>query len=226
MRATFLPVVLRNAGIEVVELPGWKTRGNGELLRVDALVWHHDGSPAGASPNVPDYIRGQVDHGKPGANIWVSLDGTWHLIAAGITYHAGAVLAGKPGNKTSLGVETDHTTDETWSGVDLLASLRDGTAAILNHLQRSPAIAFEFHKTVCKPVGRKTDPDGLDISTERAAVAVLMSQGDNDVTDADVARIAKATADLLISGDYFGTMNHQIVSDVGRLARIAKKVEA
>lgn len=198
MRATWLADVLRAAGVPVVEMQGWKTLGNGELVRVDAVTWHHDGSPPGASPNVPNYIRNEVISGRSGANIWVGLDGTWHLIAAGKTYHAGAVLDGKPGNETSVGIETDHTTGETWSGVELLQSLRVGTAAVLNHLSKSPAVALEFHKTVCDPPGRKTDPDGLDISTERAAVAALMSQGDDELTDAEKMQLVDAIASEII----------------------------
>lgn len=175
MRATWLADVLRAANIPVVEMLDWNTRNEGELVSVDAVVWHHDGSGVGSSPNIPDYIRRQVDAGKPGANIWVGLDGTWHLIAAGRTYHAGAVLPGKPNNSHSLGIETDHTTGEPWSGVDLLASLRKGTAAILAHLGIGPATGLEFHKTICSPPGRKNDPDGLDLPTERAAVALLMA---------------------------------------------------
>lgn len=174
MRATWLADVLRDAGLPVVEHRGWKQRGNGELTAIDAVTWHHDASAPGYSPGMADYLRRQVDAGESGANCWVTLDGTWHLIAAGMTYHAGRVLPGKPGNPRSLGVETDHTTGEPWSGVFLLDSLRRGTAAILRHEDRPASSGVEFHKTVCAPVGRKQDPDGLDLTEERAAVALLL----------------------------------------------------
>lgn len=175
MRATWLADVLRNAGLKVVELPGWKDRG-GELVDIDGLVWHHDGSPPGASPSVPKYMAGQIDQGKPGAQTWVALDGTWHLVAAGKCSHTGEVRQGKPGNSRALGFETDHTTGETWSGVHLLASLRVGTAAIVEHMGADEQ-ALEFHKTICSPPGRKTDPDGLELDVERAAVAALLRGG-------------------------------------------------
>lgn len=175
---TWIADVLREV-VPIVEMPGWTTRGNG-LLTPRACVWHHDASAPGYSPGMPDYIAGQVDAGNPGANIWVTLDGTWYLIAAGLTYHAGAVLAGKPNNSTSWGIETDHTTGETWSGVELLSSLRIGTAAILDAMGVGPAGGLEFHKTICSPVGRKGDPEGLDLSTEQAAVAAIMSSPDEE----------------------------------------------
>lgn len=179
---TWVADVLRDAGLPVKEVFGWKKRTCGTLIPTH-VVWHHDGSPPGASPNVPGYIAGQVDKKKPGANLWVALDGTWHVIAAGLTYHAGEVLPGKPGNDRSIGIETDHTTGETWSGVELLHSLRVGTAAILNHLQK-PANNLEFHKTICSPIGRKTDPDGLSVTRERIEVLNLM-EGDEDMAYKD-----------------------------------------
>lgn len=182
MAATWLADVLRNAGIKVVEHDDWKTRGYGEFVDLEAVIWHHDASAPGYSPGMADYIEGQVDAHEPGANCWVTLDGTWHVIAAEVTYHAGTVLPGKPGNHRSIGVETDHTTGETWSGVVLLDSLRRGTAAILAHLHQTPATGLEFHKTICSPPRRKTDPDGLDLITERAAVAALLHPEDDEMT--------------------------------------------
>lgn len=173
MRASWLADVLRAAGITVVEHAGWKGRGTA-LVDVDSIVWHHDGSPPGATPSVPQYMAGQIDHGKPGAQCWVALDGTWHLVADGKVFHTGEVRVGKSGNSRALGIETDHTTGETWSGVHLLDSLRRGTAAILQHLDATEQ-AVEFHKTICSPPGRKTDPDGLDLAVERRAVAALLA---------------------------------------------------
>lgn len=175
MRVPWLADVLRAAGLHVVEHVGWEARGNDEFAEIHAVVWHHDGSPPGASPNVPAYIIGQTEAGKPGANCWVGLDGTWHILAGRMTYHAGKVLPGKPDNHHSIGVETDHTTGETWAGVELLAALRKGTAAILTHLGIGPATGLEFHKTICAPPGRKLDPDGLHLADEQAAVARLMA---------------------------------------------------
>lgn len=173
MRAIWLAEVLRAAGLPVVEHPGWKERGEGEFIELESVVWHHDASAVGYSPGMADYIRSQVDLHKPGANCWVTLDGTWHLIAAEVTYHAGTVLPGKAGNHRAIGIETDHTTGETWSGVHLLDSLRRGTAAILCRLGTTTG-GLEFHKTICSPPGRKTDPDGLVLAVERGAVSALL----------------------------------------------------
>jgi hypothetical protein len=171
MRATWLAEVLRTAGLTVVEYPGWKTRGRGEFGNLRAVVWHHDASPPGDSPGVPTYmIR---NFGTAAAQCWVARDGVWHVIAAGVAYHAGKVQPGKPGNHESIGVETDHTTGEDWPAA-LLASLRVGTAAILRKLGEPASTGLEFHKSICLPVGRKSDPDGLNLAEERGAVALLL----------------------------------------------------
>lgn len=174
-RITWAADVLRDAGLNVVEEPGWRTRGlsTSQRFEPDSIVWHHDASAIGDSPGVPDYmIDNMATHG---AQIWVCagcngkhVSGTWHLVASGRMAHAGKVLPGKPDNYTSVGIETDQTSGETWEP-GLLPSLRKGTAALLRHMKKL-ATALHFHKTICDPPGRKVDPAGLDLATERKRV--------------------------------------------------------
>lgn len=170
-RATWLADVLRAEGLKVVEHDGWETRGHGGFTDLRAVVWHHDASAIGDSPGVPAYMLREWD--THGAQLWVDRRGVWHILAAGVAYHAGKVLPGMPSNRTSLGVESDHTTGEDWPPA-LLRSLRVGTAAILRRIGQD-ATGLHFHRTICSPVGRKSDPDGLDLDTERGRVAVLMA---------------------------------------------------
>lgn len=164
----WLPDVLRAAGLTVVEHDGWRSRGlAGGVFEPKAVVWHHDASPKGDSPGVPAYMIRNFSNGA--AQLWVSRYGEWHVVAAGRAPHAGVVLPGMPGNSTSIGIETDHTTGEEWPPA-LLDSLRIGTAAILARLGVG-AEGLHFHKTVCSPPGRKVDPDGLSLAAERQAVA-------------------------------------------------------
>jgi hypothetical protein len=170
--ATWLPDVLRAAGLTVKTYDGWKGRGGG-FTDLSSVVWHHDASPPGDSPGVPAYMIRQIDAGRAGAQLWVDRRGVWHVVAAGKVSHAGKVRPGMPGNSNSLGIETDHTTGERWPTVQL-ASLRHGTAAILRRLG-TDASGLHMHKTICDPPGRKVDPDGLDLHTERGRIAVLMA---------------------------------------------------
>lgn len=184
MRAPWLAEVLRAEGLQVVEHAGWQGRG-GELDALEAVVWHHDASPPGDSPGVCDYMLGRYD--VAAAQAWVSRAGAWHLLGDGAAPHAGRVLLGKPGNRDSLGVETDHTTGEPWPA-EQLRGLRVGTAAILRRAGAT-ATGLEFHRTVCSPVGRKSDPDGLDLTAERAAVARLLAREDTAMSPEDRAHL-------------------------------------
>jgi hypothetical protein len=169
-RMLWLPDVLRDAGLDVVTHDGWERRGlsTSSPFEPEYVVWHHDASAAGDSPGVPDYMIRNFDTGA--AQTWVNRYGVWHVIASGRAPHAGRVLPGKPDNYTSLGVETDHTVNEPWPP-ELLLSLRVGTKAILDRMGHGTD-HLEFHKTICSPPGRKIDPAGLDLATERRNVAV------------------------------------------------------
>jgi hypothetical protein len=197
---TWLPGVLRAAGVVVDETPGWTSRSHGSLPAQVKVVWHHDASPEGDSPGTLNWMIDNWDNSS--ANIWVDRDGVWHLVGTGVSWHAGDVLPGMPGNFDSIGIETDHTVNEDWP-VEM-ASVRVGTAAIFEY-QNVPAAWLHFHKTICDPPGRKVDPDGLDLGTERNNVAAIMS-GDNstgddndmaDITDAQMDKIAQKVIDKL-----------------------------
>lgn len=205
--ATWLPDVLTAAGVKVVTYPGWATRSSlgkrnpgpaGPLATTrPAVLWHHDASPPGDSPGaLNNWMRPQLAvPGAASANVWVDRAGTWHILAAGTTWHAGDVNDSRWSNNNSIGIETDHTTGEDWPPA-LLSSLRRGTAAILTHVGRTPEDGLNFHKHVALPRGSKVDPDGLDLTYERATVGALMTnptQGEDDMADpatqAQLARI-------------------------------------
>ena len=179
-RITWAPDALRAAGLTVVEHDGWRNRGLSTARRFEpaAVVWHHDASAPGDSPGVPAFMIGRFE--TAAAQFWVDRAGRWHIIASGRAPHAGEVLPGMPDNETSIGVETDHTTGETWPPA-LLSSLRIGTAALLAHMGKD-ARGLHFHKTICAPPGRKIDPAGLDLATERARASVLITPARTSMT--------------------------------------------
>lgn len=172
MLITAYPDMVRREGLKVVVHPGFESRSHGPFRRnPPAIVWHHDASPAGPSPGVIDWMIGNWDNAS--ANAWVDYEGVWHFVGAGVAWHAGTVLPGMPGNFDAIGIETDYTVGETipWNMYD---SLRRGTAAIMRATGQ-PTSDLHFHKTICSPPGRKSDPWALDLATERAAVGKLAS---------------------------------------------------
>jgi len=165
-----LPDVLRRAGRDVTTLEGWQTRTTASPdFHPGALVWHHDASPPGDSPGVPAFMA--RNYASAGAQLWVDRRGRWTVISCRKANHAGTVLGGMPGNTLSYGIETDHTTGEAWPP-ELLASLRIGSVAILRWLG-AQANDLHFHRTVCFKVGRKADPDQLDLRGERQALEAM-----------------------------------------------------
>lgn len=173
---TWLPDVLRSAGLTVVEHDGWATRGLSQTkpFEVRGVVVHHDASPVGDSPSVPANMIRNFE--TAAAQAWVARDGAWHVIAAGRAPHAGPVLSQYVGlfdNYSALGVETDHTVGEVWPDAQLTA-LRTGIAAVLAH-KGLGADRVNFHRIVCDPPGRKIDPVGLNLTDERAKVGSILA---------------------------------------------------
>ena len=177
--------VLRKAGVPVEGMTytrgryagkSWKQVGwNGiGLNELRGIMWHHDASPANQpSPGALDWCM--YSELAPCASIWVDMKGKWHVYAAGLANHAGvgssALAPNSTGNQFYLGIETDHTDGERWPK-EQVSSLRKGTAALMKHYGLDPRQALEFHKSYAP--GRKSDPDGLDLRTERRRVARLM----------------------------------------------------
>ncbi len=218
-----LPDRLRAAGLAVVETPGWKGRSHGELPNSPTVVWHHDASPKGDSPGALGWMIS--NYPSASAQIWIDRYGVVHLVGAGIAWHAGKVLEHQEAydNFHSIGIETDHTTDEDWPPA-LLHALRLTTAVILDKAKRGRD-NFSFHRLICSPVGRKSDPAGLNITAERAAVAAIGSiqvagasasapsapkDDDMPLTDTDIDRIADKVAEKILGnggGEYVWRRN-------------------
>lgn len=176
MLITAYPDIVRREGLAVEVVSGFASRSHGEFRRnPPAIVWHHDASPAGPSPGVLGWMISNWDEAS--ANAWVDYNGKWWFVGAGVAWHAGAVLPGMPGNFEAMGIETDYTVGETISW-NLYDSLRRGTAAIMRANQQ-PSSDLHFHKTICSPPGRKSDPWALDLAVERAAVAKLIAGGNS-----------------------------------------------
>jgi hypothetical protein len=181
--------VLRAAGCKVVEEPGWKTRGRPRPFAPIGIMFHHDASPAGQTSNGADVIV----NGRPGlegplGNLWLAYDGTWHCCAAGSANHAGEGDGSwgdiDDGNGQTIGVETDHTTNEKWTGGQRSEALR-GTDALRRHMGMSDAQVARrvlAHKEWAP--SRKVDPDPMDMDAARAnLIAYDPTAAEDDLVD-------------------------------------------
>lgn len=180
---TWLPDVLRKAGLKVSEQPGWIDRGLGAMGQVRGVICHHTGTKAydRTMPTLRMLTEGVVQaNGKvlpgPLSQLGLGRDGTYHVIAAGRCNHAGkgAWRGLTTGNTSFIGIEAENDgAGEKWPEVQLDA-YRRGVAAILKHIGATADYACG-HKEFALPKGRKNDPANIDMADFRAKVASLMA---------------------------------------------------
>src|SRR5262245_25968679 len=173
---TWLPTVLKNAGLKVAEVDGWPNRGRSEIGTVKGVMCHHTVGPkTGNMPSLTVLINGRSDLPGPLSQLGLGRDGTFYVIAAGRANHAGAGEWQRltDGNGSFIGIEAENTGDpnnDPWPEVQLDA-YRRGVAAILKQIGQDPIMCCG-HKEYAP--GRKIDPHTLDMNRFRTDVAAIM----------------------------------------------------
>jgi hypothetical protein len=119
---------LRAAGIRVIEIAGWQTRGSSSFGPGGSVNHHTAGGASGATPSLNICINGRSDLPGPLCNVMQSrepgYDDIAYVIAAGRANHAGSGgYKGLSGNSSVYGLEIEHT------GVDPLPMQRQEIAA-------------------------------------------------------------------------------------------------
>jgi hypothetical protein len=178
---TWLPAVLLDAGVKVAEQPGWRTRGRGDVGIVQGVICHHTaGSKTGSMPSLGTVTNGRPDLPGPLSQLCLGRDGTFFIVAAGRSNHAGIGnwQGVSSGNSSFIGIEAENTgktdgpTADPWPAVQLDA-YRRGVAAILEKIGAN-AIMCCGHKEYALPMGRKLDPT-FDMDAFRLQVAAIMA---------------------------------------------------
>jgi spore germination cell wall hydrolase CwlJ-like protein len=176
---TWLPEVLKHAGLKVVEQPGWQNRGHGDVGPIRGVMCHHTaGPPTGNMPSLRIVTEGREDLSGPLAQLCLGRDGTFYVVAAGKAYHAGEGnwRSEIKGNARFIGIEAENTGYTTgphadpWPEVQLDA-YRRGVAAILNRIGAGPHMCCG-HKEYAPH--RKIDPS-FDMNHFRSQVAAIMA---------------------------------------------------
>jgi hypothetical protein len=158
MMLTDLAQACRASGLQVEEVPGWRTRGHGEMTSVDTIVCHHTAGPA--SGDMPSL--GVIRDGRPGlpgplSQLGLSRSGTVYVVAAGVCWHAGEVTQREYDNWHAIGIEAEATGTGSWHPAQYAAYVRL-CRALCDHYG-VPAHQVLGHKEVCAPPGRKIDPN-------------------------------------------------------------------
>lgn len=175
-KLTWLPEVLREAGLKVAEVEGWATRGRGDMDDVRGVMLHHTGTSAGGNmPTLGVLKAGRSTLPGPLAQLGLGRDGTFYVIAAGRANHAGRGVwqTVTNGNRCFIGIEAENAGGgaDTWPDVQSDACRR-GVAAILRRLA-APASMCCGHREYAQPEGRKVDPR-FDMAAERRRIADLL----------------------------------------------------
>ena len=174
---TWLPTVLKDAGLKVATVDGWENRGSGDIGEIKGVICHHTAGPRkGNMPSLKTIINGRHDLPGPLAQLGLGRDGTFYVIAAGRCNHAGkGTWNGVTGGNTHfIGIEAENTggaDDFPWPAVQLDAYHR-GVAAIFNHVKLD-ASCCAGHREYALPSGRKPDPS-LDMVAFRSTVSAFI----------------------------------------------------
>ena len=188
---TWLPEVLKLAGLKVSEVPGWHDRGRGDVGRIFGVVCHHTATPNPTRSNMPTLnvlVNGRrAQPARPGrraqralpgplSQLGLGRDGTFFVIAAGRANHAGEGVwqEVRNGNSNFIGIEAENSglPDDPWPAVQLDAYQR-GVAAILRRIGRDANFCCG-HKEYALPSGRKPDPS-FDMVGFRRTVGQILS---------------------------------------------------
>lgn len=201
MRLTNLADELREAGLEVVEVKGWKTRGAAFPDTPRVVIAHHTASnkTSGNMPSLDTLINGRPDLSGPLCQVGLSRNGVAYVIASGKANHAGpGAWRGYNRSEQTIGIEAENNgLGEPWPKVQRDAY--DKVAATLLRICGSDATLLCGHKEWALPKGRKPDPVGIDMNRMRARVGRLLEEEvPMTLSDKDVDRIAKAVWDYTI----------------------------
>lgn len=184
-RLLWLADVARQAGLTVVEVPGWEQRGRSTMSdRPRVLIAHHTGTSArapGEYPSLQIVRDGRPDLPGPLSHYGLGRSGTVYVIASGKANHAGVGKWGSVHLSTdTIGIEAEHPGDRTpWPAAQISAYERL-SAAVLRYLGL-PESCLCAHREWALPKGRKPDPTGIDMQGMRSRVGALMNTGDDEV---------------------------------------------
>jgi len=177
-----LAEVLRDAGLTVVEVAGWRTRGyrrlvgstyRADLLGVESIIAHHTATSwnsAGDYPTLSTVRDGRSDVAGPLSQLGLGRSGTWYVIAAGYANHTGKTMQPWQSNSYALGIEAEASgvgDPRDWPKAQMDSYAR-GVKALAEHY-RVPVERVLGHKEIAAPLGRKTDPS-FDMGAFRTKV--------------------------------------------------------
>ena len=225
MMLTDLADVLRAAGLAVVEVPGWKTRGRAWSSNPDGFMAHHTGGGPNVAASVALVRDGRSDLPGPLSQFVLTPAGEWHIIAAGRSNHAGpgSWRGITSGNSEFLGCEAMNRGDgnDVWER-EQMNSYAQGAAAFAEHFN-FPVLNVIGHKEWAPR--RKIDPT-FDMPAFRLLVAEIMEDNDTPAGQLPSEPIIVGTVSPITSMLRRGSQGSEVLELQNALRELGYKVAA
>lgn len=175
-------------GRSVIVSPNWQTRGHGGLRLLEFVIGHHTATPETAGGDYPSLNvvqNGRAGLAGPLAQLGLGRSGNVYVIAAGLSYHAGAsAYAGFVDlNDEAIGIEAEDSGDGRWTEAELFMYPRL-VGAVLYYLRRG-VDRYASHRTIAVPAGRKPDPAGITDTWMRDRASEFLAGGGSIPTPED-----------------------------------------
>ena len=172
----WLADVLLAEGIDLVEYPGWRTRGHGDFKDIRGVMVHHTGSDTASAASI---ANGRPDLPGPLSQLHIARDGTVTVVAVGVAWHAGIGmypwLPTNMGNWHMIGIEcansgTSPTAPhrQNWPDAQYFAVVRC-CAAINRRLAQTSARTIG-HKEYAGRAQGKWDPGAINMDILRSDI--------------------------------------------------------
>lgn len=187
---------LRAAGLNVVEVAGWQTRGSDSFNPRGSVDHHTAGPRTGNAPSLGVVVNGRSDLPGPLCNVLVGRDNTCYVVAAGRANHAGSGgWKGLVGNSSVFGVERENvgTGAEPWRPDQTETAARVHAALISAHGANASLVCE--HKEWAPT--RKIDAFGVDGNQMRAMVNAYLHNAVNPAQPVPVPPADPAAVNFL-----------------------------
>lgn len=200
MRLLWLAEDCRRAGLKVVEVPGWETRGAEFPIIPNTVLAHHTATSAKAPGDLPSkqlLIDGRPDLTGPLCQVALGRNGTVYIVASGKAQHAGkGAWRGETSSSRTIGVEAEHDGLGPWPRVQYDAYVLLAATLLRGLGQGAERVCG--HREWALPHGRKVDPK-FDMDLFRREVAAWLEPHDegDEMTPADIEAVAQRVAELL-----------------------------
>jgi hypothetical protein len=238
---TWLPGVLRAAGLTVHLADGWRERGSSSWGPIEGITIHETrGSRTSTDAGeIRVLINGSNSAPPPIAQLYLSRSGEWWVVASGRCNHNLTGWAGPNkglGNSRLLGIEAQHAAGEPWTARQYDSYVR-GVAALVRHLgiPVGRVAGHKEHQPWPAPAGQtstKSDPE-FDMTRFRRDVTAALTREDDDMSAKAESEIHQVYAGMFFGGssmgrtvDPDGTGKHPATNSVvGKLDYLLARVD-